>query len=72
MLVGDHQLYPAQAAVGQRPQEPGPERLSLGGACGDAQNFALAVLVDRHGHYHGTADYPTALTYFEVSALSQR
>jgi hypothetical protein len=32
VVVGDHQLHPAQAAVGQRAQEIGPERLCLRGA----------------------------------------
>lgn len=69
MIVGDHQLHPAQAAVGEAAQELGPEGFGLRGTCGHAQHLALAVLVDPHGDYHGTADDPPALADLEVGRI---
>ena len=69
MIVGDHQLHAAQAAVGEATQELGPEGLSLRGTCGHAQHLALAVLVDRDSDHYGTADDPPALTDLEVSRI---
>ena len=51
VIIGDHQLHPAQAAVGKGSEELYPEHLGLGGAGGDPQHLALAVLV------HGNGDY---------------
>lgn len=56
VVVGDDQLDATQATIGQRPQEFGPERFGLGRTDGHAQHLALAILVHRHGDYHGTAD----------------
>ena len=58
VIIGDHQLHALQAAVGKAAQELGPERLCLERTGGAAQHLALAVLVDRHGDYHGMADDP--------------
>ena len=69
VIIGDHQLHAAQATIGQGAQEVGPERFGLGGAGGDAQNLALAVLVDRDGHYHGTAHNPATIARLHVSRV---
>jgi len=72
VIIGDHQLNPTQASVGQRPQEVGPECLGLGRAGGDAQNLALAIIVDCDGHYHGTAHDPATISRLYIGASSQR
>jgi hypothetical protein len=51
VVIGDHPLHAAQAAVGRGSQELCPECLGLGGTGGDPQHLALAVLV------HGNGDY---------------
>jgi len=72
VVVSDHKLHAAQAAVGQGAQEVGPERLGLGWTGRDAQNLALAVLVDCDGHYHGTADDAPALADLHVGGIEPK
>ena len=43
VVIGDHQLHAAQAAVGEGAEEPGPERLRLGRTGGHTQHLPLAV-----------------------------
>jgi hypothetical protein len=69
VIVGDDELDAAQAAVGERAQEPGPEDLGLGGAGGDAQDLAAAVGVDADSDYDGDADDPTALPRCQVGGV---
>lgn len=69
VVVGDDQLHATQAAIGERPQEVGLERLGFGGAGRDAQHLALAILVHRHGDYHSTADDPAALAHLQVGRV---
>ena len=69
VVVGDHQLHAAQAPIGEAAQELGPERLGLGGAGGDAQNLALAVVVHGDGDYHRSADDPPALAHLHIGRV---
>ncbi len=69
VVIGDHQLHAAQATVGERAQEVGPERFCFGWTGGDAENFALAVLVHSYRYYHGAADDPPALAHFHVGRV---
>lgn len=45
------------------------QNLGLRGSGGHAQNFALAILVDRHGHYDGAADDTNALAHLQVGGI---
>jgi hypothetical protein len=69
VVVGNDQFHAPQATVGETAQEPGPERLGLGGAGGDAQNLAFAVFVDRNGDHHRTADDATAFADLDVGGI---
>lgn len=69
VVIGDDELHAAQAAIGERAEEVGPERLRLGRPGGDAQHLALAVLVDRDGDYRGTADDPAAVADLQVGGV---
>ncbi len=69
MIVGDHQLDAAQTAVGEASQEVGPEGLGLRRTRGDAQHLALAVVVDRDGDYHGTADDAPAFADLQIRRI---
>jgi hypothetical protein len=60
VIVGNHQLDPAQPAVGKATEKVCPERLGFRGAGRNAQHLALAIFVHSDGHYHGTADDPSA------------
>ncbi len=50
MGVGDHQTHTGETAGAQRPQEARPERLVLGVADSQAENFAVAVSSHTGGH----------------------
>jgi hypothetical protein len=66
VVVRDHELHAAQAAIGEAAQESGPEDLGLRGAGGDAQHLATPVLVHRDRHYHGPAHNPSVLADLQV------
>jgi hypothetical protein len=69
MGIRDHQLHAFQPALRQALQERGPEGLSLGGADVQADDFALAVRVHRHGDYGGDRDDAAALALLEVGGI---
>ena len=69
VIIGDHQLHPAQAAVGKGSEELYPEHLGLGGAGGDPQHLALAVLIDPDGDYYGAADNPPAIAHLQIGRV---
>ncbi len=48
VIVGNHQLHPTQAAVGERAQKGGPEGFGLRGTGGNSQHLAPAIAVDAH------------------------
>ena len=64
-----HQTAEAQSTIRQGAKEAGPKNLCFGQARRDAQNLALAVLVQRHGDYHGTADDSSAITDLDVGGV---
>jgi hypothetical protein len=53
VIVGDDELDAAQAAIGERAEELGPEDLGLRGAGRDTQDLAAAIGVDADGDYDG-------------------
>src|SRR5215216_3676650 len=64
MGVGDHQLHPSQAAADQRAEELPPERLGLGRTHVQADDLALAGLVDAVGdHRARCSTRPPARTF---------
>src|SRR4051794_38630278 len=69
VIVGNDELDAAQAAIGQRAEEPGPEHLGFRGASRDAQNLAAAVGVDADSDYGGDTDDPAALSRFQVGGV---
>ena len=69
VVVGDDELDAAQAAIGERAKELGPEDLGFRGAGGDAQDFAAAVGVDADGDYDGDTDDAPALAGLEVGRV---
>ena len=52
VVVGDHQLDAAQAALGEAAKEVGTEHLGLGVSGVHAEDLAPAVLVHGDSHYH--------------------
>jgi hypothetical protein len=69
VAVGHHQLDAAQAPVGERAQEVGPERLGLKGAGRHARDLAPAVGVHGGGDYHGGAHDPPVLAHLHVGGV---
>lgn len=53
MGIGDDEFDPPQAALYQTLQKSAPMNFLLPQRDGNAQNLALAVLLDAHGHQHG-------------------
>jgi site-specific DNA recombinase len=69
VIIGNHQLHPTQAAVGELAQEGGPERFRLRGAGGHAQHLAPAIRVDANSQYHGRGDDPAGLSRLQVGGV---
>jgi hypothetical protein len=69
VVIGDDELDAAQAAIGQRAKELGPEDLGLRGTRGDAQDLAPAVGVDGDSDYHGNTDDPATLPRLQVGRV---
>jgi hypothetical protein len=69
VVVGDHQLHPAQSTIGKAAEEVRLEGFGLEEAGGDAENLAPAILVDRDGHYHRPADDPAAIADLQVGRV---
>src|SRR3954452_5792683 len=69
MVIGDHQLDAAQAAVGQRTQEALPEHLRLGGARGDTEHLAPTIRVHANSDYRRGRDDAASLARLHVSRV---
>jgi hypothetical protein len=69
VIVGDHQLQPAQAAIGEAAAELGPEHLGLGMGGMHAEDLALAARVHGDSHYDGAADDAAALAVLDVGGV---
>src|SRR4051794_25139876 len=69
VVVGDDEPDAAQAAIGERAEELGPEDLGFRGAGRDTQDLAAAVGVDADGDYDGDAGDPPALAGLEVGGV---
>ena len=65
MGIGGDQLHPRQAAGSQITEEPEPPLPGLRGAQLQAEDLAVAVVVDAGGDHGGDLDDPAVFTHFE-------